>query len=91
MIPRATYFLRGTGSTAIHGWPDIPELEALRTAWFRAADEAARAAICARNQAVAFEQVPYVPTGLYLPQTVTRADIVDVQKGLPLFYGSRRA
>ncbi len=89
--PSGNNFLRGSGTTAIYGWPDIPDLETLRTAWFRAPDDAARAAICARIQAVAFEQVPYIPTGMYLPQTATRADIVDVQQGLPLFYGVRRA
>ena len=41
--PAANNFLRGSGKSAIFGWPDIPQLEALREAWFRAPDEATQA------------------------------------------------
>ena len=89
--PASNNFLRGTGGSAIYGWADVPRLEALRTAWFEAPSEAAQAAICREIQAVAFETVPYVPTGLVRSRTAHRADLVDLQKGPPVFYGVRRA
>lgn len=89
--PSANNFLRGSGQSAIFGWSDVPRLEELRTAWFQAPDEAAQAAICREIQTVAFETVPYAPTGLYTQQTAYRSSLTDVQKGMPLFYGVRRA
>ena len=89
--PASNNFLRGSGASAIYGWADIPRLEALRDAWFAAPDEAAQAAVCREMQAVAFETVPYVPTGLTKGRTAHRSDLVDVQQGPPLFYGVRRA
>lgn len=89
--PSANNFLRGSGGSAIFGWPDIPRLEELRTSWFRAPDEKAQAAICSEIQRVAFDTVPYAPTGLYFQQTAYRKNLTGVQKGLPLFYGVRRA
>ena len=89
--PASNNFLRGSGLSAIFGWSDIPQLETLRTAWFQAPDEAAQAAICAEIQKVAFETVPYIPTGLQFQPTAHRKNIVDLPMGLPLFYGVRRA
>ncbi len=89
--PSANNFLRGSGGSAIFGWPEIPRLEELRTAWFRAPDEKAQAGICSEIQRVAFDTVPYAPTGLYFQQTAYRKNLTGVQKGLPLFYGVRRA
>jgi len=88
--PSSNNFLRGSGSSAIFGWSDIPRLEELRMDWFRAQDEKAQAAICAEIQRVAFETVPYAPTGLYFQQTAYRSNLTGMQKGLPLFYGIRR-
>ncbi|HVY17910.1 MAG TPA: ABC transporter substrate-binding protein [Rhodopila sp.] len=88
--PSSNNFLRGSGTSAIFGWSDIPKLEELRMAWFRAPDEKAQAAICSEIQRVAFETVPYAPTGLYFQKTAYRSNLADVQKGLPLFYGVRR-
>ena len=89
--PASNNFLRGNGISAIFGWPDIPQIESLRSAWFFAKDEAAQQAICREIQQVAFETVPYIPTGLYRGKTAYRRDITDMQIGLPLFYGVRRA
>jgi peptide/nickel transport system substrate-binding protein len=89
--PSSNNFLRGTGSSAIFGWSDIPRLEELRTAWFQAPDEVAQAAICREIQTIAFETVPYLPTGLYLQKTAYRSNLTNMQKGLPVFYGVQRA
>lgn len=89
--PSSNNFLRGSGTSAIFGWSDIPRLEELRMDWFRAPDQKAQAAICAEIQRVAFDTVPYAPTGLYFQQTAYRSNLTGVQKGLPLFYGVRRS
>jgi peptide/nickel transport system substrate-binding protein len=88
--PANNNFLRGSGKSAIFGWPDIPRLVALRDAWFDARDEATRAAICRDIQTTAFETVPYIPTGIYRGKTAYRGDLAGMQKGLPLFYGLHR-
>jgi peptide/nickel transport system substrate-binding protein len=89
--PASNNFLRGSGLSAIFGWSDIPRLEELRNAWFEAPDQAAQAVICADIQRVAFETVPYIPTGLSYAATAHRRNLVDLPRGLPLFYGVRRA
>lgn len=89
--PSSNNFLRGSGASAIFGWSDIPRLEELRMDWFRAPDEKAQAAICNEIQRVAFDTMPYAPTGLYFQPTAYRRSLTGVQKGLPLFYGVRRA
>ena len=89
--PAANNFLRGSGNSAIFGWPDIPQLETLREAWFRAPDETQQAAICRDIQTLAFETVPYVPTGLTYGHTAYRRGLTDMPHGMPLFYGIRRS
>jgi peptide/nickel transport system substrate-binding protein len=88
--PAAHNYIRGSGKTATFGWADIPRLETLRNAWFDAPDQAAQAAICREMQLVAFETVPYVPTGVFYQPTVYRKSLTDVPRGFPQFYGVRR-
>jgi len=38
-----------------------------------------------------WRDVPYVPMGAHYAPTAVRTDLVDVRKGLPQFYGIRRA
>lgn len=89
--PSGKNFLRGSGTSAAFGWSDIPRLEELRNTWFQAPDEAAQAAICREIQAIAFETLPYLPIRLYLQKIACRSDLMDMQKGLPVFYGVQRA
>ena len=61
------------------GWPsDEQLLEALRTQWMRAADEATRKDIAAKIQVRAFEVVPYVPLGQWWPMTAYRKSVKGV-------------
>ena len=89
--PSAHNFLRGSGEKATFGWSTSPQLEQLRDAWFEAPDAAAQAAIGRRAQAQAFIDVPYVPLGVFFQPTAYRADLTGMMKGLPLFWGVRRA
>jgi peptide/nickel transport system substrate-binding protein len=89
--PAANNSIRGSGLNATTGWPDIPRLEELRNAWFDAPDQTAQREICRQIQLVAFETVPYIPTGVFFQPTAYRADLVDVPRGFAQFYGVRRA
>jgi peptide/nickel transport system substrate-binding protein len=67
-------------------------MEALRDAWFDAPDLAAQQAICARMQALAFEEVPFIPLGQRFSPTAMRNDIVDVVPApYPIFWNVRRS
>jgi peptide/nickel transport system substrate-binding protein len=83
--------LRANGDGAWFGWPNIPEIESLRTQWFDAPDEAARRAICSDIQRVALNEVVYIPLGTYAAFTALRADLTDRVNGFALFWNLRRA
>jgi peptide/nickel transport system substrate-binding protein len=88
--PAAHFPLRGNGSGAWPGWPSIPRLDELRDAWFVADGLPAQQAIAREMQAVAMDEVPYIPVGSYLSITAHRRNLVDRVKGLALFWGIRR-
>jgi ABC-type transport system substrate-binding protein len=88
--PVANNFLRGTGDRAIFGWPNIPRIEELRDAYMAAPDLAAQQAICRDVQQVAFDTLPYLPTGMWLQPTAYRTNLTDIRRGFPQFYGVRR-
>jgi peptide/nickel transport system substrate-binding protein len=82
--------MRSNGPKAWFGWPDDPELERLRTAWFDAPDLPAQQAIARRIQAAAMQGLPYIPTGAYYSITAHRRSLVDRVKGFAIFWGIRR-
>ncbi len=88
--PAAHTWLRSHGENAFDGWPDIPEIERLRTAWFDAPDPKEQAAIGRRMQMVTLEQVPYIPLGLYYMPTAYRGNLTGILNGIPLFWNVRR-
>lgn len=88
--PVANNFLRGTGERAIFGWPNIPRIEELRDAYMAAPDAAAQRAVCREVQQVAFDTLPYLPTGMWLQPTAYRTNLADIRRGFPQFYGVRR-
>lgn len=83
--------LRAGGQRAWFGWPDSPEIEALREAWLDAAEEESRRRIAADLHAEAASALPYVPLGQAFAPMAVRRDILGVQPGLPLFWNIRRA
>lgn len=84
--------LRGNGLKAWFGWPDIPDLERLREAWFRAPTLAEQQAICREMQMAAFQGVPYVPLGQWSQPTAHRNDLAGfVKASTHVFWGVRRA
>lgn len=84
--PAGHLALRGSGKNAWFGWPDSPEIEALRDAWFKASDDAAQKTICAKIQEQVFLDVPYIPLGAIYRVTALRKGWQDFQPQMPLFY-----
>ncbi len=81
--------LRGNGLQGWPGWPDIPRLEALRDQWFDAADAETRLRLCAELQAVALDEVAFIPVGAYLQQTALRRSLLGRVPGFAIFWGLR--
>ena len=83
--------LRGNGQAAWNGWPTDPAMEALRAKWLLAQDEASQKTIAEQIQIQAWQDVPFLPLGLYFQPTAYRSDLTGMLKGLPLFTGLKRA
>ena len=88
--PSVHFALRGNGMAAWFGWPTSPRLEALRDAWFLAGPLGEQKRIAAEMQAVAMEEVPYLPVGSYRSRTALRRDLRDRVVGFSIFWGIRR-
>jgi len=90
LTPVSNVWLRGNARSAAPGWPDSSKLEALRSSWLSAPDEAAQTRIAQDIQRQAFEDLPYIPTGQLFSPVAHRADLDGVIKGLPAFWNIRR-
>jgi len=77
--------LPANGEKAWFGWPKDDEIEALRKACLKASDNEVRQEIAAKIQERAFETVPYIPTGQYLPKTAYRKNLTGVINAPALF------
>ena len=63
-------------------------MEALRDSWFDAPDAVAQKKVCEDMQALAFQEVPFVPIGSYaLPQAMRRNITGVVRAGNTPFWG----
>ena len=71
----------------VYGWPEDPKIEALRTTYLDATTEEARKQACQEIQREAFQNVPFIPLGLFYQPTAFRKNVVGIQNGFPLFYG----
>ena len=88
--PASEVGLRGNGADAWFGWPAAPKLETLRDEWFAAPSLEAQQAIAAKIQLQAFEDVPYLPVGVFFQTTAQRRYLADSLKGFPIFWNVRR-
>ena len=89
--PASHASIRGHGDQAWPGWPNIPEMERLRNAWFEAPNDDAAKAATRDMQRLSFQEVPYVPTGMYYQPTAYRRTLQGILKGQPpLFWNVRR-
>jgi peptide/nickel transport system substrate-binding protein len=79
--------LRGNGKAAWFGWPEDPKAEELRNRWMDSNDAAERHRLDAEIQANAFETVPFIPLGQYLPPAAYSKKLSGVLKGaVPVFW-----
>jgi peptide/nickel transport system substrate-binding protein len=77
--------LPANGDKAWFGWPTDDRIEALRKEWLQASDSETRQEIAAKIQERAFETVPYIPTGQYLPKTAYRKNLKGIIDAPALF------
>ncbi|MFC7555439.1 ABC transporter substrate-binding protein [Pseudoroseomonas wenyumeiae] len=87
--PSVSQMLRTAGGQTYFGWPDIPELEALRNAWIDASDLAEQKRLARDIQALALKQAVYIPTGQYFNMTAYSAKLEDLPDGLHAFWSAR--
>ncbi len=92
MSPAAHGFLRGLGRKSLFGWPDMPKVEELRSAWIDATDPEEQKRVCRELQLQAFRDVPYIPLGAFFFASAYRRDLTGMLKGsIPQFTNVRRA
>jgi peptide/nickel transport system substrate-binding protein len=90
--PASNTPLRGNGRQAWSGWPTLPDLEQLRSAFFSATDLPNQQAIARQIQRAAVDGVPYVPVGQWEEPTAMRRDLSGlVRTSLAVFWGLHRA
>jgi ABC-type transport system substrate-binding protein len=89
--PAAHFPLRGNGTNAWFGWPNVPRLEELRDAWFDATDLATEQRLAREMQVAAMEELPYIPVGAYMSTTALRSNLNGRVAGLALFWGIQRS
>ena len=80
--------VRSNGPKAWFGWPDDPRIEAAYEAWIDAPNDAERRKLEVDYQRAAFDSVPVIPCGQYLPHAAWRSNITGQVKGsAPVFWG----
>jgi peptide/nickel transport system substrate-binding protein len=88
--PSVHAYLRGAGPSGQWGWPDSPAIEAMRTQWFNGVTPEQERLLGEQIQSQAFQDVPYMPTGIFFQPTAHHRAITDLPKMFALFYGARR-
>jgi peptide/nickel transport system substrate-binding protein len=63
----------------------------LRSEWLAASELAEQQRICREIQAVAFDEIPYIPIGLYKQPTAYRKAITGILGGTAVFWNVRPA
>jgi peptide/nickel transport system substrate-binding protein len=77
MTPMQNFNIR-TGSAAWFGWPQDPELEALRSRWLDATELAQQRELAARMQELALDDALYIPLGRYTSPSAWRTNLSGV-------------
>jgi peptide/nickel transport system substrate-binding protein len=86
--PLANLYLASPGAAGLTGWPDDPELEALRRAWWEESDAAKRQEILTRVQARAYQVLPYINAGQFRTMAAWRRNVDGIRPtAIPVFWG----
>jgi peptide/nickel transport system substrate-binding protein len=88
--PAGQLGIRGNGKDAWFGWPTLPKLEALRDAWFVAPDLAAQKAVCEEIQRQFWQDVPYLPLGVFYQPGAWNKSLSGMRIGFPQFYDVKK-
>jgi len=89
--PGSHFPLRGNGAGGWFGWPTDDKMEALREKWFDATDLAGQQAVCKDMQRLAFQDLPFFPTGAWFTPTGYRDNLTGfVKAGFMMFWGVKR-
>ncbi len=84
--------MRSNGAKAWFGWPEDERIENAHAAWIDATSDAERRKIEADYQRAAFDSVPIIPCGQYLPHAAWRSNLSGLVKGsAPVFWGVEKA
>ena len=79
--------MRSNGNSAWFGWPADEKLESLREAWMDSTDPAERRRLDQEIQLQAFQSVPLIPLGQYLPPSAWRTNMTTPLSGaVPVFW-----
>ena len=89
--PAGHYPVMGNGQSAWFGWPDNPEIEALRSEWYDAPDPTTQKKATDAIQRVAFRDVPYIPLGQVFQPIAVRDTITGVlDSPFPIFWNVKK-
>jgi peptide/nickel transport system substrate-binding protein len=88
--PAVDTALRGNGAGGWFGWPTMPKLEELRSAWFAAPDVDAQKKIASEIQQTVFDDVPFYPLGQLYQPTAYKKELSGVLEGFVLFWNVNR-
>jgi peptide/nickel transport system substrate-binding protein len=80
-----------SGPTGWFGWPDTPNLEALRSDWLDAATLEEQKKLAADIQVQFFRDVTHVPLGQFFQPAAFHKGLADIQPGWPVMHSVRRA
>ena len=84
--------MRSNGPKAWFGWPDDPRIENALAAWIDAGSDAERRKLEADYQLAAFDSVPIIPCGQYMPHAAWRKNVTGLLRGsAPVFWGAQKA
>jgi len=88
--PLHTY-MRGVGAKGTFGWPESAKHEALLDSYFGATTLVQQQKLARDMQLQAFQDVPYIPTGLMLQPTAYRKQVSGVLDGFAMFHNVKKA
>jgi peptide/nickel transport system substrate-binding protein len=89
--PAVSFVIRMNGERAWPGWPTDAAVEEQVEAWIMATDAEAQARAMRRLQELAWDAVPFAPTGLFRLRTAFRREITGVLQGPnPFVWNLRR-
>jgi peptide/nickel transport system substrate-binding protein len=90
--PLVASLIRGNGKDAWIGWPDIPRIETAYNAWLDSDDPAEQTRLEREIELAAFESVPFIPLGRYMPTVAWLKTLSHPLKGpAPVFWNVSKA